>query len=199
MKNALTLSILYILFPLVCFPSSPKMQRYTCNGEGKALGIKFSIEYPNNWTVTDGIRPHILKSFEFNDNGSKISFVIYVKQLANAPSAEQIDHVFQKNYVLDFYKDSDAKIIEFTNDSKIALDIRCLTVTSYLKKKVYDEESYALFKNNQMYFKNYHLQFNFSIMSNDQKYETMMKMFYKYNPIFKEMMYSLALNSRWSN
>ena len=191
MKSLFTVSFLL----LICvFVSAQKMQRFTCNGDGKALGVKFSIEYPNNWTASDGTRPHILKVFTFDDNDTNISFAIYVKKLDEAPSKEMINQVFQKDYLMGYFKD--AKLIEFSNDSKIE-DLRCLNLSVYMKSKVYDQVAYSIFKNNQIYFKKYHLQFNFTVSSFDQKYETMMKMYNKYNPIFNIMMTSLALNSRW--
>lgn len=176
------------------FVSSQEMKQFNCRGEGKAQGLKFSVSYPKNWIISDGIRPHIYKLFDFEDPDGSINMTIYIKVLDDAPTEEQINVVFQKDYLMGFYKD--AKMIEFSNDAKIE-DLRCLTLTAYIKRKVYDQEAYAIFKNNQFYFNRFHLQFNFTIINNDQKFETAMKMYKKYNPIFKAMMYSLAINSRW--
>lgn len=189
----LRVSIIFFLLVGNTF-CSQRMQRFVCNGEGKAQGLKFSVNYPKNWIISDGIRPHVYKLFDFEDTDGSINMAIYINLLDDAPTEEQINVVFQKDYVMGVYQV--AKMIEFSNDAKIE-DLRCLTFTAYLKRKVYDQEAYSIFKSNLLFFNRFHLQFNFAIFSNDQKYETAMKMYKKYNPIFKEMMYSLAINSRW--
>lgn len=185
-----------ILILISHFSFSQEMKKYVCNGEGKGQGLKFSLSYPSNWTVTEGIRPHILKIFDWEDKRGKVSMTIYVSKLEEAPANEEIDLVFKKDFILSNPMLNGSKVIEFKNDAKIE-DLRCMFLTVYFKSKVYDTEAYSIFKNNQIYFERYHLQVNFDVMSYDQKYETMLQMYNSYNLIFNDIMGNMAINSRW--
>ena len=121
---------------------------------------------------------------------------IYVNKLDEVPSKEQIDYAFQKDFTLDNPIFREAKVIEFKNDVQIE-DLREMFLTIYVKGKVYDLEAYSIFKFNHIYFDRYHIQVNFDIMSYDQKYETMIQMYNRYNIVFKEIMYGLSIYSRW--
>jgi len=175
---------------------SQEMKKYICDGQGKGQGLKFSINYPSIWTVSEGVRPHILRTFEYKNKNGEISMQIYVKKMEQEPTKDEIDFLFQKEYVLSNPSLKVSKVIDFNNNAQIE-DIRCMYITLYQKNKVYDTEVHSIVKNNYIYFGRYLIQINFFVISNDQKYETMIQMYNSFNPIFKELMYSLSINSRW--
>lgn len=187
-------TVVLIVFCNLSF--SQEMKRYTCNGEGKAQGLKFSINYPSTWTVTEGIKPHILKTFDYDDKKGRVSMVVYVKKQEETPTKEEIDFVFQKDLITSNPPFIGAKVIEFKNDAQIE-DLRCMSITAFVNSKVYDAEIHGIVKDNYIYFDKYLIQVNFFVISDDQKYETMIQMYNSYNPVFKEMIYSLSINSRW--
>jgi hypothetical protein len=90
------------------------------------------------------------------------------------------------------------QILEFNNKAKIDME-KCITATMFAKMAVYDKEIISLVKPSMVFYDKYIIQVNFFILSNDQNRETMRDMLNKYNPIFNEIMYSLALLSKWEN
>jgi len=88
--------------------------------------------------------------------------------------------------------------LEFNDKAEIDME-KCITATLFAKMTIYDEEIISLVKPSFVFYDKYLLQVNFFIFSNDQNRETMKDMLNKYNPIFNEIMYSLALLSKWEN
>jgi len=167
---------------------------YECNGEGKSDGLEFSIKYPKDWTTSNGIRPHILQTFDFEEKRGNIKMTIYINTFDYKPSELDITNIYDKSNVLEAL--NAFEVLEF-NDNVTMDGLRAVYATIYSKEKIYDEEVHAVVKSNILVWDIYLLQIGFSIMSNDQNYNTMYTMYEEYNNIFKEVMYSLAIHSQW--
>jgi hypothetical protein len=176
--------------------SSQDWNKFTCDGTGKCSGLKFSLNYPKNWKVHEGTRPHIINNFEFEEKRGLIQMSLYVRKLDYIPSDEQINETYNKESFMDNF--DAVQILEFNNKAKIDME-KCITATMFAKMAVYDKEIISLVKPSMVFYDKYIIQVNFFILSNDQNRETMRDMLNKYNPIFNEIMYSLALLSKWEN
>jgi len=168
--------------------------KFVCDGSEKCRGFKFSINYPKRWVVKDGSRPHIIKVFEFEERRGMIQMALYLRELDTIPTPEEILY----NYNEEAFKNTfnAVEIIEFNNSNQIDFE-RCITATLFTKLRIYDEEILALVKPNMIFYQNYLLQVNFFIYGYEQDKEKMKSILESYNPVFKEIMYSLALVSKW--
>ncbi len=194
MKTFILIISTVFFFNTAC--SSQDWNRFTCDGTGKCSGLKFSINYPKNWTVQEGTRPHILKNFEFEEKRGVIQMSIYVRELDFIPTEELINETYNKESFIENF--NGVQILEFNDKAEIDME-KCITATLFAKMTIYDEEIISLVKPSFVFYDKYLLQVNFFIFSNDQNRETMKDMLNKYNPIFNEIMYSLALLSKWEN
>ena len=183
-----------ILFVFAC--SAQEWNKFTCDGTGKCSGLRFSINYPKKWTVKDGSRPHIIKNFEFEEERGLVTMTIYVRELDYIPTEEMINETYNRETFIENF--NGVQILEFNDKAEIDME-KCITATLFAKMTIYDEEIISLVKPSFVFYDKYLLQVNFFIFSNDQNRETMKDMLNKYNPIFNEIMYSLALLSKWEN
>jgi len=121
---------------------------------------------------------------------------IYVRELDYIPTEEMINETYNRETFIENF--NGVQILEFNDKAEIDME-KCITATLFTKMTIYDEEIISLVKPSFVFYDKYLLQVNFFIFSNDQNRETMKDMLNKYNPIFNEIMYSLALLSKWEN
>lgn len=174
--------------------SGQKWSKFNCDGSGKCLGIKFSIKYPTNWEKTDGDHPHIIINFGHEEKRGYVKMVVYLKKFDETPTQSDINNIYSKDYLLNLFKVK--KIIEFNDQAKIE-DERGVYATVQVEDIMYDSTIRTIVKTNLLIWKDYLFQINFFIFSNDQSFGTMNNMYNDYNEVFREIMVSLVINSKW--
>ena len=174
--------------------SGQKWSKFNCDGSGKCLGIKFSIKYPTNWEKRDGDHPHIIINFGHEEKRGYVKMVVYLKKFDETPTQSDINNIYSKDYLLNLFKVK--KIIEFNDQAKIE-DERGVYATVQVEDIMYDSTIRTIVKTNLLIWKDYLFQINFFIFSNDQSFGTMNDMYNDYNEVFREIMVSLVINSKW--
>ncbi len=173
---------------------SQEWSKFNCNGSGKCQGVEFSIKYPSNWKSTGGEHPNIIRNFGIEERRGYIKMVVYLDKFNETPTQSEVNGLFSKDHISSYFKVN--KYIEFNNEATIEGE-KCIIATVQVEDKMYDQVVRSIVKTNMLIWKNYLFQVNFFIFSNDQSFKTMNEMYSDYNSIFREVMNSLVIISKW--
>jgi hypothetical protein len=191
MKNLIsTLTIFFLLFSN---SFSQGWTIYNSDGIGKCQGLKFSIKYPGDWTIKDGAGQHIVKKFVHEENRGAVQMLVYINKMDHSLTQSEINNTLNKNYLLSTFKVR--KIMEFNDQAKI--DGERYAYASIQNEEEMNNQTFrSIIKTNAILWKDYLVQINFFIYSNDQSFETMTKMYNEYNSVLQEIMGSFFLTSK---
>jgi hypothetical protein len=186
--------IIGILWMLNAALFSQEWSTFNCDGSGKCQGVKFSIKYPINWQKSGGTNSSIVQNFGHAERRGYVKMVVYLDRFDEIPTPSDVDELYSKDHLLKYY--STDKLIEF-NDQATIQGEKCVTATIQVEDKMYDQVVRSIVKTNMLIWKDSLFQINFFIFSNDQSYETMTAMYNDYNEVFKEIVVSLVILSKW--
>lgn len=71
-------------------PNSIQFETYSSEGNPKAQGLNFTIDYPANWEVKDGNNPHILKTFKYSYRNFIVMIMIQLQSSEHIISNSEI-------------------------------------------------------------------------------------------------------------
>lgn len=165
--------------------------QYSSNGEGKSLGIKFTVKYPTTWKSTEGDRPHIPQKFM----GKYESLIIYINKINDTVFSQETVNLIYTREGLQQLLGVDS-FIKYDLNQQID-GIRAATAIFYAKTKRLDFEIFTKNLAYVMIYKNYIIKLHFILSTNpsnkflvDQQYKT-------YEPLFRLMANSFVLISQW--
>ena len=171
---------------------SQSFTRYNFDGSNKCQGLKFSIKYPSNWTKMDTDSPHIVKKFSIDEKRGLVQMVVYINKSDVTPTQSEIEDLYSKDHFLSIFRVK--KVIEYNNQGKVNGE-RYSYASIQVEDVMNNQTVRSIFRANSMVWKEYLIQINFAIFSNDQSFETMTKMYNDYNGSFKDIMSSLVINA----
>lgn len=180
---------------LIFFNSNSFSQSYTkfdFDGSNKCLGLKFSIKYPSKWTINDSNSPHIVKEISIDEKRGLVEMLVYINKYDIAPTQSEIEDLYSKDHFLSIFRVK--KVIEYYNQGNVNGE-RYSYASIQVEDVMNNQTVRSIFRANSMVWKEYLIQINFAIFSNDQSFETMIKMYNDYNSSFKEIMSSLIINA----
>lgn len=183
------------MFTTICQLALPQgWTKFQTDGSGKSSGLKLSIKYPSDWIQKDGTRPHILSIMESEIEGGLIQMVVYINVYQRNPLAEEISVMYSKENIK---KTTGAiEIIEFDKTAQIDNE-RCCVALVKVEQKVYQDLIRSISKVNIIIWDKYLVQIGFMIFSNDNRYETQLKIYNKHRDTFNEIMSNVAILSKW--
>lgn len=71
-------------------PNSIQFETYSSEGNPKAQGLNFTIDYPANWEVKDGNNPHVLKVFKYTYKDFLVMVILQVQSSGQIMSNNEI-------------------------------------------------------------------------------------------------------------
>lgn len=206
-KSVLKIISVIILTTLSCSGKAKKQQNteldnsisqkewttYSCSGHPKSMGLDLSFKHPSDWHPSEGQRPHIVQTFSKEFTEGKIQFSLYVNKFETALSLVEIDEIL--SYV-NINNASTGTVYDFSNDIKID-GLKCARFTTEGKEFIYDTVIKGLTVSHVFVYDDYLIQLNFGFISNDQKFETMRKLYAENKLTMQTIMSYVAVISQW--
>ncbi len=195
---------LVLLIILCYFKSSTHAQFsnvFSSFGNSKSQNIEFTIRYPDSWTEEDSDRPHILKRIGFKPNDSSYVMVLLMveklkEKVAISDEMQIRRYISSRDYISTF------PLVDFTineSNSDIMLDNSNASFIDFNSvMKVLDERHFA---RDNIYSIVYggqyliHIDFKIRALSEFQ----VNSYFAQFKPVFKQMILSFVLTSKWKN
>lgn len=166
--------------------------KYVCDGTGKGRGIKFSINYPSNWSSLEGNRPHIVRKFSNSDK--TISAMIIITELEKTPTQKEIEYYYTKQGSMELLPTQ----ATYISNSSTKIEGQPTIINEYtIKTERAENQLKGRMKTYTIFYKKYSIQVQFGVMQLLSSNLDIEKIFNENELLFKAMMNSFILTSKW--
>lgn len=186
-------------------------QKFNSDGNVKSLGLKFTVEFPKSWKLSEGKRPHILNNLSSSDQSCDVTIQVrdflasldsttltkaekdYVK--SDAYANDTYNESFTNAYGLEYIEGLGFKDVSNYTFSKSKIDGQpCMFVKAYgvlntglVEIKVYSISCLLLYKNYCI---------SFGVIINNLN-DNLSEIKANYELLSEHIIRSLVLNSKW--
>jgi len=166
--------------------------RYSCDGTGKAKGVRFHIDYPRSWSSQEGNAPMTVRTFQ-SENGRGQEVVTLVVTVPPANLGERAKNLMS----LDSLKEMIPPDATYIDGGLIQIDNRPSFFIKYgMTVRLLDHMVYIRAIDFIVFYASTMVQVNCGVGIDHEDPQQLEQRFQKFEPLFRQIANSLVIQSQ---